>query len=335
MKKFVSLLIICVMLISAMPIVGFSAEESVEESGSYSIDIRNKAIFGNINFILEDNKDFEEPKLLIAAYKNSLLVGVDVIDCDSTKTSYSFNIEGVETADKVRAYVWEYKKAAPIMKNPIDLKFDKIVSRKTFSILGDSYSTFAGYLHPENSVPYYPDDAAKRGNDVSKVEQTWWNLFAQEYNALLDTNNSYSGSTVCYDGYGGGTADAKKISFVKRITDVGNPDILIIEGGTNDDWTNAGYGEFKYDNFTEKDFETYRPALAYVLKTAKENNPDCRIIFMMNNGLDGTIASSTRTLCEYYDVELLALSGIDKQDGHPSIKGMVQIKNQLIALLNK
>ena len=59
------------------------------------------------------------------------------------------------------------------------------------SILGDSYSTFQGYLYPESNRTYYPNE--KTG--VTEVSQTWWNLFIKEQNLKLECNNSYSGST--------------------------------------------------------------------------------------------------------------------------------------------
>ena len=90
-------------------------------------------------------------------------------------------------------------------------------------ILGDSYSTFKGYL-PENHVTYYtpegpwylrehlelePDE-----KDVFQVEQTWWYNLAKE-NGILLKNSSFSGTTICNTGYNG--YDNSKISFIARI----------------------------------------------------------------------------------------------------------------------
>ena len=44
--------------------------------------------------------------------------------------------------------------------------------QKTVVILGDSYSTFDGYV-PEGFAVWY-DSNVKEQNDVCEAEQTWW-----------------------------------------------------------------------------------------------------------------------------------------------------------------
>ena len=72
-----------------------------------------------------------------------------------------------------------------------------------FSILGDSYSTYGGYVTPETNACWYAgtDGGTEKQNDVSCVEQTWWHLLTTQHDMQLDTNNSYSGSTICHTGY--------------------------------------------------------------------------------------------------------------------------------------
>ena len=49
-------------------------------------------------------------------------------------------------------------------------------SLKSISILGDSYSTFEGYLQPDtNSIWYYV--SPRQQTDVTSVKQTWWHKF--------------------------------------------------------------------------------------------------------------------------------------------------------------
>lgn len=46
-------------------------------------------------------------------------------------------------------------------------------SLKSISILGDSYSTFEGYIQPDtNSIWYY--NSPQHKTDVTSVKQTWW-----------------------------------------------------------------------------------------------------------------------------------------------------------------
>ena len=60
-----------------------------------------------------------------------------------------------------------------------------VSAQKKISILGDSYSTFRGYIEPDVNEPWYPfdykDEQGKYQNDVRTVEQTWWRV-------LIDSN---------------------------------------------------------------------------------------------------------------------------------------------------
>ena len=206
----------------------------------------------------------------------------------------------------------------------------------TFSIIGDSYSTFKDYTDPLNNLQWYPpSDSATQGseNDVENVENTWWYLFANDYKSLLVQNNSYSGSCISYDSYGTGTVDGKNFSFVKRCENLKKAELIIVEGGTNDAWANVSLGEYKYADWTESDFETFRPSCSYVLDYIKRNNIGAKIVFILNDGLKVSITESIKTICEHYSVDVLELSNIKKSNNHPNIEGMKQIKKQLINFL--
>lgn len=222
--------------------------------------------------------------------------------------------------------------------NIITPKYNAKNHYKTFSILGDSYSTFKDYTDPLNNTQWYPpSDSATQGseNDVEDVENTWWHLFANDYKSLLIQNNSYSGSCISYDSYGTGTVDGKNFSFVKRCENLKKAELIIIEGGTNDAWSNVSLGEYKYSNWVESDFETFRPACSYVLDYIKRNNIGAKIIFVLNNGLKSSITESIKNICNYYNVDVLELSNIKKSNNHPNIEGMKQIKEQLINFLTR
>ena len=49
-------------------------------------------------------------------------------------------------------------------------------------ILGDSYSTFDGYI-PQGYAPYYGE--WENPTDVRAAEQTWWHLLVKETNSEL------------------------------------------------------------------------------------------------------------------------------------------------------
>ena len=96
--------------------------------------------------------------------------------------------------------------------------FNFAQSKKAISILGDSYSTFEGYLQPDtNSIWYYT--LPRHKTDVVSVRQTWWHQLIRENDYRLCVNNSFSGATICNTGYR--KADYSDRSFlflVQRMT---------------------------------------------------------------------------------------------------------------------
>ena len=91
-------------------------------------------------------------------------------------------------------------------------------SLKSISILGDSYSTFEGYLQPDtNSIWYYV--SPRQQTDVTSVKQTWWHKFIKENNYRLCVNNSFSGATICNTGYR--NEDYSDRSFITRMDQLG------------------------------------------------------------------------------------------------------------------
>ena len=96
----------------------------------------------------------------------------------------------------------------------------------------------------------------------------------------------------------------------------------------------AGPGlQYQYENWTKKDLYSFRPALAYMLEHMKYRYPNVEIYFLLNCDLKPEINESVKTICAHYHVPCIELKGIDKQGGHPSIKGMQQINEQIKAYL--
>lgn len=195
------------------------------------------------------------------------------------------------------------------------------------SILGDSYSTFQGYLTPDTNTIWYFSAPPKDRTDVDKVSQTWWHKFISENGYRLDTNNSFSGSTICNTGYD--KADYSDRSFLTRMNRLGCPDIIFIFGATNDSWANSPIGEYKYENQTPEELYSFRPALAKLLGGMKLRYPNVEIIFILNDGLKPEITESVNTICNHYEIGIIPLKDIDKINGHPSVKGMDQISDQI------
>ena len=204
--------------------------------------------------------------------------------------------------------------------------------KKSVSVLGDSYSTFEGFVSPATNEMWYYEET-RDNTDVDDVTQTWWWRFIKENGYKLCVNNSYSGSTIGYYGYAGN--DYTDRSFIKRMNQLGNPDIIFVFGGTNDSWAGAPVGEYKYEKLRQDDFFSYRPALAFLLSQMLKRYPNVEIYFLINDGLREEIVSSTKAICDHYGVRYIQLEGIDKKSGHPSIKGMGQIAEQIRKALDK
>ena len=196
-------------------------------------------------------------------------------------------------------------------------------AKKKVSVLGDSYSTFTGH-NPEGYAPFYPNDR----NDVVMVEQTWWDLYIKAMGYELDQNNSWGGTTICNTGYG--RMDTSKSSFYSRVDMLGNPDIIFIFGGTNDAWAGSPIGDYKWADWTAEDCKNFRPAYARLIDTLQKKYPKAKIYSILNSELREEINESSREVCKHYGVQLIELYDIEKQNGHPSIKGMQSICDQLI-----
>ena len=189
------------------------------------------------------------------------------------------------------------------MKKSIILTLMAVVSiaasaqTKKVSILGDSYSTFQG-VGPAHYAPFYPNDR----NDVKEVDQTWWSMFIKAKGYQLEKNDSWGGTTICGTGYG--RMDSSRNNFISRVDSLGNPDIIFVFGGTNDAWANSPVGEYQYSDWTKEDCKNFR--------------------------LREPINESMREICKHYNIQLIELHDIDKQNGHPSISGMKSICEQLL-----
>ena len=199
---------------------------------------------------------------------------------------------------------------------------------QSVTIFGDSYSTFEGYIEPASNEPWYFQNGNKpQRTDVTDVTQTWWHQLLSRRGWHLCMNNSYSGSTVSYSGYDG--ADYSLRSFNTRMTNLGCPDIIFVFAGTNDSWAGAPMGDYQYDDFAHANLFQFRPAMARMLDYMTKRYINTRIYFILNDGLRDEVNSSVLTICQHYGVPCIRLHDIDKMSGHPSMKGMQQIAQQI------
>jgi hypothetical protein len=119
------------------------------------------------------------------------------------------------------------------------------------------------------------------------------------------------------------------------MNNLGSPDIIFVFGATNDSWAGAPVGEYKYEGITKADMYFFRPALAHMLKWMTDYYLNTKIYFLLNDDLRDEIDESVKTICARYGVPVIELEGIDKISGHPSVKGMRQIADQVNRFLKQ
>ncbi len=125
----------------------------------------------------------------------------------------------------------------PVPTNaPVDIAAPATVAKTRVSIIGDSISTFEGWM-PSGYVKFYP---IADNPTVISASQTYWYKLIYKYmsNATLEKNIAWSGTVVAR------STDANYLAtdhgaghcFVERFRDdgMGNPDVILLHGGTND-----------------------------------------------------------------------------------------------------
>lgn len=142
---------------------------------------------------------------------------------------------------------------------------------KKFSILGDSISTYQGYI-PDGYAYWYP-----RG-DVDSVDKTWWKKLIDLSGMILVKNASWSGSTVTGDT---GSSSAGAGCSNARIDDLKNgnvlPEIIICYISTNDWAYNNELGSYDSKenvDTTSSTISNIADAYALMLYKIRNNYPN-------------------------------------------------------------
>lgn len=210
------------------------------------------------------------------------------------------------------------------------------MEKKNVFIMGDSYSTYKGYI-PEGYHAYYSDERTSNPI-VGGVEKTWWRILAGEMGLNIVRNDSFSGSTVCNTVREALSVDSSFINRFDRYAAenffAGNEiGTMLIFGGTNDSWINAPIGELQYSDWTAEDLKCVLPAFCYLIDGAKKSVD--KLLVILNTGLKAEITNGFMAACEKNGVEYLYLKDIDKECGHPTELGMKQIAEQVAARLGE
>ena len=219
-----------------------------------------------------------------------------------------------------------------------------------FSILGDSISTFAGWIPVADGVnlahrPFYPNSA------ITTVEQTWWYQVLDTMGARLGINDSWSGSWVIntLDKNSGGDLgpDAAMASMtrIRNLGSNGTPDVILFFGGTNDLVFDIPLGSFDpataptTADLTQTKWDTFAEAYVAAILRMQHLYPDAQIVAIQPGPnkyyyTEDTLLACmeiTQAICSHYGVVFCDLLGNGFTSDmladvtHPNAAGMTKI----------
>ena len=212
------------------------------------------------------------------------------------------------------------------------------------SVIGDSISTFSGYL-PGGYHYHYP---ATDGSLVNVSDTYWYRLiYKKMHNAVLDVNMAYSATTVTRKT---DPALASNYTFENsfseryvRLGGIGNPDVVLIHGGTNDRGLTKGDlfpgsglpktapspkasdlaplfetadAATTREQIEALDNTTFCTAYIKLIRLIMQQYPDCKIVCIIGDCVYDNIEASTLLIAEHYGakcVNLLRVNGYNDQ----------------------
>lgn len=147
---------------------------------------------------------------------------------------------------------------------------------KTLSIIGDSISTFDGYIPSDYSI-YYP-----RHGEILTVEETWWYQVLENTGMKLGGNASYSNSTVAGDSTS--STDGLAACSWRRVNDLkasdgSSPDVILLFTGINDFLHCIPLGNFDGtpSQIEEGDIQDFSKAYELMLQKVLALYPDASV----------------------------------------------------------
>ncbi|MBO5976190.1 MAG: BspA family leucine-rich repeat surface protein, partial [Oscillospiraceae bacterium] len=229
---------------------------------------------------------------------------------------------------------------------------------KVISIMGDSISTFAGYIPTADGfnrehLSRYPQD-----NLLTDVNETWWMQVIDQLDAKLGINDSWRGSTLSgaapvSTGDTGENAAMSNLTRIQNLGSNGTPDVILLYGGTNDLAHVSKVGSFDpataptEADLTTKKWDNLAAGFVHTLLRMKHYYPDAEIVAMLPTYTKSYYSNEKLAqgnevmaqICEHYGIPYVDLrdSGVTANqlpDGiHPGEEGMDLITEAVIEAL--
>ena len=142
---------------------------------------------------------------------------------------------------------------------------------KSLSVLGDSISTYPGYI-PEGYSCYYGT------NLMNSVTYMWWHRLMTALEMNLCVNNAYSGSCVAVKaGVAEGYSGCNTLRNMRLHTETKIPDVIIVQMGTNDYIGKVPVGEYELADGPVFDTSTFMGAYAKMLWNISSKYPNTKV----------------------------------------------------------
>ena len=215
---------------------------------------------------------------------------------------------------------------------------------KTISILGDSISTFAGYIPTADGVnlehrPRYP-----QADLLADVNGTWWMKLINALESKLGVNDSWAGSTVSNfrdhnEKDFGPDAAMASLTRIRNLGANGTPDLILFFGGTNDAGKMIEKGSFDPErelDLSAIKWNSFADAYAETILRLKYFYPDAEIVAISpsisggyyDNARLSEFADLALEICLYYNIKCVdvrnsgLLASMLPDTLHPNAEGM-------------
>ena len=230
---------------------------------------------------------------------------------------------------------------------------------KVISIMGDSISTFAGYIPVADGFNLAHKTRYPQDNLLTDVNETWWMQVIKTLDAKLGINESWASSEVYnyIDEEVNSTSDGTKacmasITRIQNLGSNGTPDVILFFGGTNDITQSRPLGSFEPATApTEVDlssvkWDTVADAYVDAIMRMQYYYPDTQIVAMLPfyRNSQGTAKVDKyndlfASICEHYgvtyvDLRCCGITNANLPDGtHPEANGMDYITDAVMEVL--
>ncbi|MBQ3561655.1 MAG: hypothetical protein IJA06_07580, partial [Oscillospiraceae bacterium] len=230
---------------------------------------------------------------------------------------------------------------------------------KVISVLGDSISTFAGYIPTADGFNLEHKTRYPQDNLLTDVNETWWMQIINKLDAKLGINDSWA-STEVYnyiDEEVNGTSDGTKacmasVTRIKNLGANGTPDLILFFGGTNDITQSRLPGTFEPEtapaevDLVSVKWESVADAYVTAIMRMQYYYPDTEIVAILPYYRNSQGSAKVNrynnifaAVCDHYGVPYVDLrdcgiTNANLPDGtHPDAAGMDYITEAVLKVL--